>query len=233
MEKKLSPKLTELCQWHYIKEVNRKLDNGDSVNSVAMFISSRGFKISVPMVYEYAKLRKKALVDGVNIEHMISSVSKPVIDKDDPDTQVASNKLKSEIDALDVVIQGGYETLVNYKDQPINPRIMMDAIRLKYQLTDGNHGFLTNYGMEDLRQIEQQKYQLIIDHLISYIPEQHRQEAVDAIDVIEDNYYQTTPYYAEYLKAKGLSEAEIKQHMEKLAELQKSESDDTDANTLE
>ena len=226
MEKKLSPKLAELCQWHYIKEVNKKLDNGDSINSVATFISARGFKISVPMVYEYAKLRKKALVDGVNVEHMISSVSKPVLDKNDPDTQEASNKLRSEIDALDVVIQSGYKTLVNYRDQPINPRIMMDAIRLKYQLTDGNHGFLTNSGMEELRQIEQQKYQLIIDHLISYIPEQYRQEAVDAIDSIEDNYYQTTPYYAEYLKAKGLSETEIKQHMEKLAELQKSDTEE-------
>ena len=93
----------------------------------------------------------------------------------------------------------------------------MDAIKLKNELTDGNHGFLTNYGMEQLRAIEQNKYELIMNHLISYIPEDKRGEAVSAIEQIEDEYYQGTEYYEEYLRAKELPESEIQRRLEEVA----------------
>lgn len=225
MEPKISPKLASLCSWKNIQEVNNRLDSGDSPNSVATFINKNGFKISTPLVYEYAKLRKKALVDGINIEHMIGIASKPLFDKDDPATKSTAEKLKSELDALDKIIQGGYNTLLEWADRPINPKTMMDAIKLKYDLTDGNHGFLTNYGIEQLKQVEAQKYQLIMEHLISYIPEDKRQEAVDQIDVIEDEYYQTTPYYEEFLKAKGLTEEEIDVQLKKVKAKQEEQAD--------
>lgn len=225
MEAKISPKLAALCSWKNIQEVNNRLDSGDSPNSVAMFINKNGFKISTPLVYEYAKLRKKALVDGINIEHMIGIASKPLFDKDDQATKSTAEKLKSEIDALDKIIQGGYNTLLEWADRPINPKTMMDAIKLKYDLTDGNHGFLTNYGIEQLKQVEAQKYQLIMEHLISYIPEDKRQEAVDQIDTIEDEYYQSTPYYEEYLKAKGLSEDEIELQLRRVKAKQEEQAD--------
>ena len=101
---------------------------------------------------------------------------------------------------------------------------MMDAIKLKNELTDGNHGFLTNYGMEQLRAIEQNKYDLIIQHLISYIPEELREEAIDKIDEIEDEYYQTTDYYEEYLRAKGtLSENDIQKRLAEVKAAEQSE----------
>ena len=221
MEEKMSPKLAALCRWKHIDEVNNRLDQGDSPNSVATFINKNGFKISVPMVYDYAKLRKKALVDGINIEHMIGVSSKPLVDKTDPSTRSTAEKLKSEIDALDKIIQGGYNTLLEWADRPIAPKTMMDAIKLKYELTDGNHGFLTNYGMEQLRAIEQGKYELLMQHLITYIPEDKRQEAVDKLEVLEDEYYQKTPYYEEYLRSRGdLSEVQI---AERLKEVQQDE----------
>lgn len=221
MEEKMSPKLAALCRWKHIDEVNNRLDQGDSPNSVATFINKNGFKISVPMVYDYAKLRKKALVDGINIEHMIGVSSKPLVDKSDPSTRSTAEKLKSEIDALDKIIQGGYNTLLEWADRPIAPKTMMDAIKLKYELTDGNHGFLTNYGMEELRSVEQNKYELLMQHLISYIPEDKRQEAIDRLEVLEDEYYQRTPYYEEYLRSRGdLSENQI---AERLKEVQQEE----------
>lgn len=216
-ETKISPKLIELCKWKHIQEVNNRLDQGDSPNSVCTFINKNGFKISTPLIYEYAKLRKKALVDGLNIEHMIGIAGKPLIDKDDPNTKTSMQKLKSEIDALDLIIQGGYHTLQEWADRPIAPKTMMDAIKLKNELTDGNHGFLTNYGMEQLRAIEQNKYELIMNHLISYIPEDKREEAVAAIEQIEDEYYQGTEYYEEYLRAKELPESEIQRRLEEAA----------------
>lgn len=216
-ETKISPKLIELCKWKHIQEVNNRLDQGDTPNSVCTFINKNGFKISTPLIYEYAKLRKKALVDGLNIEHMIGIAGKPLVDKDDPNTKSSMQKLKSEIDALDCLIQAGYRTLQEWADRPIAPKTMMDAIKLKNELTDSNHGFLTNYGMEQLRAIEQNKYELIMNHLISYIPEDKRDEAVSAIEQIEDEYYQGTEYYEEYLRAKELPESEIQRRLEEVA----------------
>lgn len=215
-ENTFSPKLIELCKWKHIDEVNKRLDQGDSPNSVCDFINQNGFKISRPLIYQYAKLRKKAIVDGLNIEHMLGIASQPIIDRSSTSNKSAAAKLKSEIDALDLLIQGGFRTLQEWGDRPIAPKTMMDAIKLKNDLTDGNHGFLTNYGMEQLRAIEQNKYQLIIDHLVSYIPEENREEAVNQIEQIEDTYYQGTDYYEEYLKAKGLSPEEIEQRMKEL-----------------
>ena len=205
---KISPKLIELCKWKNINEVNRLLDSGETPNKVCTYINKNGFKISVPMVYEYAKLRKKAMVDGLNIEHMIGVATKPLIDKKEPTTASSMYKLKSEISALDKIIEGGYNTLLEWADRPISPKTMMDAISLKNRLTDGNHGFLTNYGMEQLRAIEKNKYELIIEHLISYIPEDKKQEAVDQIAVIENEYYMGTEYYEEYLNQLELSPEE-------------------------
>lgn len=215
-ENTFSPKLIELCKWKHIDEVNKRLDQGDSPNSVCDFINQNGFKISRPLIYQYAKLRKKAIVDGLNIEHMLGIASQPIIDRSSTSNKSAAAKLKSEIDALDLLIQGGFRTLQEWGDRPIAPKTMMDAIKLKNDLTDGNHGFLTNYGMEQLRAIEQNKYQLIIDHLVSYIPEDQREEAVNQIEQIEDTYYQGTDYYEEYLKAKGLTPEEIEQRMKEL-----------------
>lgn len=216
-ENTFSPKLIELCKWKHIDEVNKRLDQGDSPNSVCDFINQNGFKISRPLIYQYAKLRKKAIVDGLNIEHMLGIASQPIIDRSSTSNKSAAAKLKSEIDALDLLIQGGFRTLQEWGDRPIAPKTMMDAIKLKNDLTDGNHGFLTNYGMEQLRAIEQNKYQLIIDHLVSYIPEDQREEAVNQIEQIEDTYYQGTDYYEEYLKAKGLTPEEIEQRMKELS----------------
>lgn len=209
MAERLSPKLVELCKWKNIQEVNNKLDAGESPNSVCTYINKNGFKISNPLIYEYSKMRKKALVDGLNIEHMIGIARKPLVEEN------VKTKLKSEIDALDRVIQQGYHTLLEWNDRPINPKTMMDAIKLKSELTDGNHGFLTNYGMEQLRAIEQNKYELIIEHLISCIPDAKKNEAVDKIGDIEFDYYKSTDYFEEYLRASGeYTEVEIQKLLE-------------------
>ena len=212
---KVSPKLVEFSRWEFISEVNAKLDSGISPNSVYQWVDQKGFSISLPMVYAYAKIRKKALVDGVSMEHVLGVVGNPMVDKSSPAFQTTRDKLKSEIDALDMIVQRGYELLKKNPDTEIAPRDMMAAIKLKNELTDGNHGFLTNFGMEHLRDIENAKYSLIIEHLLSYIPEDKKAEAIERIADIEDNYYQTTDYYEEYLRASGeLSEDQIQQKLE-------------------
>ena len=212
---KVSPKLVEFSRWRLIGEVNNQLDSGMSPNSVHPWVVQNGFSISLPMVYEYAKARKKALVDGVSMEHILGVAGKPLVDRMSPEYQTTRDKLKSEIDALDMIVQRGYELLKKNPNTEIAPRDMMAAIKLKNELTDGNHGFLTNFGMEHLRDIENAKYSLIIDHLISYIPEDKREEAIEKISYLEDHYYQTTDYYEEYLRASGdLTEDEIQNKLE-------------------
>lgn len=212
--KRVSPKLVEMCKLDWIGDINKKLDNGESPNEVCIWINKKGFKISRPLIYDYQKLRKRALTEGITIEHMISPVERKVVDKNDPATVISRNKLKSEIDALDKIIQGGYDTLLDWDDRPISPKTMMEAIKLKNELTDGAHGFLTTYGMEQLRDIEAKKYQLIIEHLISYIPKTRQQEAVDRIAEIEDEYYRGTDYYEEYIQALEISDADKKKKLE-------------------
>lgn len=220
---KVSPKLIEFSRWRLVEEVNSQLDEGASPNSVHAWVIQNGFRISLPLIYEYARARKKALVDGVSMEHVLGIVGKPIVDKSSPEYQTARDKLKSEIDALDMIVQRGYELLQKNPKTQIAPRDMMAAIKLKNELTDGNHGFLTNFGMKHLRDIENAKYSLIIDHLISYIPEDKKLEAIERISEIEDNYYQTTDYYEEYLRATGeLTEDQI-QHKLEIYKLNRSE----------
>ena len=227
VEKVVSPKLVELCKWNRINEVNAMLDSGDTPNRVFYFLNRNNFPISRPLVYEYASLRKKAMINSINIEHMITVSNKPkpthVIDNSDSRTKTQRSKLKSEIDALDTLIERGFGTLKDLSNQPINPRTMMEAIRLKASLTQGNHGFLTNYGMEHLREIEKNKYNLIIDHLVNYIPDNLKQEAIDKISVVEDSYYQTTDYYEEYLKALDLPEDEFTRRLNAYEKLREDE----------
>lgn len=212
---KISPKLVEFSRWKFIEEVNAQLDDGTSPNSVHAWVIERGFKISPPLLYDYAKLRKKALIDGVSMEHVLGILGNPMLDRLSPEFQSTKDKLKSEIDALDLIIQRGYKNIRSDPKADIGARELMAAIKLKNDLTDGNHGFLTNFGMEHLRDIENAKYSLIIEHLISYIPEKKRPEAIAKIADIEDNYYQKTDYYEEYLRANGeLTEEQIQQKLE-------------------
>ena len=212
---RISPKLVEFSRWRFIGEVNDKLDNGFTPNSIHSWVVEHGFSISLSMMYEYAKIRKKALVDGVSMEHLLGIAGTPMVDKSSPEFQTTRDKLKSEIDALDLIIQRGYELIKKNPETEIAPKDLMSAIKLKNDLTDGNHGFLTNFGMEHLRDIENAKYSLIIEHLLSYIPEDKRIEAITRIAEIEDNYYQTTDYYEEYLRAAGeFSEDQIQKKLE-------------------
>lgn len=233
---KFSPKLVALCKWKYIDEVNKKLDSGETAYAVANFINQKGFKISMPLVYEYSKMRKKALVDGANVEHMIGLAHQPmrVVNKKDPQTAHTQEKLKSEIDALDKLIQGGYNTLLEWEGRPIAPKTMMDAIRLKNELTDGNHGFLTNYGIEQLRAIEQNKYQILMEYLMTFVPAKKKDAVLKHLDELEEEYYMSTPYYEEWLRAHdNLTEDEIKVKLDAYDRLQKQKEEQENPTTAE
>lgn len=217
-EVKSNSKINKLMKWRKIKEVNKMLDNGESPANVCKWINRNGFKISHPMVYEYAKLRKDSLLNSASMTNVFNSAHK-VLTNDLEQSVDTSKKLKSELDALDVLISQGYETLIKAPgDIVVGPNTLMKAIQLKAELTEGNHGFLTEYGLQELRELEAQKYSLILRHLLKYVPEKELPQVMSEIDDIEEDFYRGTDYYADYLRAKGLDEKEIKRRISKVEE---------------
>lgn len=243
---KLSPKLIELCKSPLIDSVNAMLDAGESPNSVCKFVNGKGFKISTPLMYEYAKIRKQCIINSINIEHLIGVTKQPDVQvKKGTNFQGRQNKLKSEIDAIDRVIQLGFDSLNMFYGhdegsigKPVPIATMLAAIQLKNNLTEGAHGFLTAYGLNQLREVEQQKYEILFDTIMSFIPDELKETVQAKVSEAEDEYYQTTDYYEEYLRAKGLTEDEIAQRLEEVemaqmaADVDSGDSDPDDSVTL-
>ena len=212
---RFSAKLIELSRWELADEVNSQLDRGRSVRSVHSWIAKHGFKISYIMLIEYAELRKKSIIEGVTMERLLGTVRNPILNINSENKRTVKDKLMSELDALDLVIQKGYENLMNNQEK-INAASMMAAIKLKNDLTEGTHGFLTNFGMEHLREIETAKYALIVKHLLSFIPSEKRIQAVRSMAEVEENFYYNTDYYEEYLRTVGdLTEEAIQVKLDK------------------
>lgn len=215
---KISPKLKDLAVWEHIDEVNRMLDIGETPNSVHKWINKHGFKISPPLVYDYAKLRKYAVVNSMTMEKILGiEKSKQPKMKTGESFNQRKTKLTSELDAIDAIIDMGYNSIQTiWKDKPIPISILMQAIKLKNELTDNQHGFLTPYGIEQLTLMEKEKYQVLTDTLLQFVPEEQREEALNAMEEAEENYYKncsSSQYYEEYLRACGLSEEEIQRKL--------------------
>lgn len=235
---KLSPKLIELSNWKNIEVVNNMLDAGESPNNVCKFINQNGFKISAPMVYEYAKIRKQAIVSHISMDHILGVAAEKAKGIKIEKTESFNSKqkqLKSEIDMLDEIINKGYQDWREiFMNKPVTMAMTMNAIKMKNDLTNSSHGFLTNYGMEQLRELEKQKYEVLIDLIMSYVPEELREQVAQEVDAAEDEYYRNTEYYEEYLKARGYTEEEINQRIyelerqEHLEELEHEKNDTTD-----
>jgi hypothetical protein len=215
---KISPKLKELVGWEKIDEVNRMLDLGETPNAVCKWINKNGFKISPPLIYDYAKLRKYAVVNSMTMEKILGIEKKkqPKMKTGESFSQ-RKTKLTSELDALDAIIDLGYNSIQTlWQDKPIPISVMMQAIKLKNELTDNQHGFLTPYGIEQLTLMEKEKYQVLTDTLLQYVPEALREEALNAMEEAEENYYKncsSSQYYEEYLRACGLSEEEVQRKL--------------------
>lgn len=217
---KLSPKLIELSNWKNIEVVNNMLDAGESPNNVCKFINQNGFKISTPMVYEYAKIRKQAIVSHISMDHLLGVATEKANGMKVERTESFNAKqkqLKSEIDMLDEIINKGYQDWREiFMAKPVTMAMTMSAIKMKNELTNSSHGFLTNYGMEQLRELEKQKYEVLIDLIMKYVPEELKEQVAQEVEAAEDEYYRNTEYYEEYLRARGYTDEEINQRIYEL-----------------
>lgn len=210
MGKYSSPKIESLLNWDKIKEVNAMLDENVSPAKVANWINENGFKISAPMVYEYRDFRKSQISNDLTIESAINPIDKNALFKSDQEGYITSKDIvKNELSVLDELIQRGWNGLKEKPDMPVPPQLMMKAIELKNSITKGNHEHLTNFGIQEIKMVEQAKFKAVLEALLTFIPEEQREAAIESIDTAEEEYYRTTSYYEEYLKVKAQQEAEL------------------------
>lgn len=184
---KIQPKIDKLMHSEYAAAINAMLDEGQSPHRVYKYLRDAEFPISVQSVYKYAEIRKKELQNQVIVS-------------DGADQE--RTRLLREIEALDLLIEKGYEAIKDMDAAEVSPKLLMEAIKLKNELTGGNHAFLTEYGYNSIRQLEDKRWRLVIPFMLSYIDEGRQQEVQQGVEQIEESVFSGTPWQEEYRKAR-------------------------------
>jgi hypothetical protein len=204
-------KLEELFEWKKRVFVDKMLDDGESPNQVHKWIVENGFVVSMPTVYTYAKRRKEAIVKGIQMDKMMdkrkdydeqghSKADRRRIDKAKSGTNAMNltneqrkannltvDKISSDLELLDAVMQKGYETLLNMEG--IAPKDFLKAIELKHKLTGGSHNGLTIYGLEEIRLREAARESAIMTILLEFIEEEKHEEVLTRMDTATKEFY--------------------------------------------
>ncbi|MCW6702133.1 hypothetical protein NH288_08530 [Anaerococcus sp. NML200537] len=206
----------------YAKQVNKMLDLGASYPEIRKYLKSKDFNISETYIGKYKRIRQSLTAEENSLEEFInnSPVSK-LIESQEKEMQEGSesNKLKSDLEFLDMVIQTGSDqlkTLIKENDYLITIENVFEAIKIKDKLTDGALGGYTNFGIKNLQEITENKYMALIRLMFNYIPTDKKEAALKDLELAEEDYYKQTDYYEEYLRSIGASEKEIQKKLKEL-----------------
>ena len=208
----------------YIDEVNRMIDVMASIQSIKDYLDSQGFNISWSYLSRYRKMRKAYSAEENNLEDFINRapVAK-LIEDQEKEIQSSSqvNKLKSDIEFLDMVIQSGSDqlkTLIKENDYLITIENVFKAIELKDKLTDGALAGLTQFGIKNLQEITEQKYMQLLQSMFKHVPDSEKQKVLSELEEVEEDYYKGTDYYEDYLRNIGKTEKEIQKKLKEVGE---------------
>lgn len=204
-------RLEKLVKWKRIDEVNEMVMNGTSPRQISLWCKENGFDISHPKLYEYRDMLREAVNKQISVEQMmgISDTNRNPILLQSLGITPVKEMVKSELDVLDGIIQLGFNGL---KDMPtIRMGDAMKAIELKNKITGGAHGGLTNFGLEQLRELEQAKFESILGVVLQYLPEDKHEEVYEAMAEAEHRFYveQAPDFLDDY-------EAKVQQEMDDL-----------------
>lgn len=206
----------------YIDEVNRMIDVMASIQSIKDYLDSQGFNISWSYLSKYRKLRQAYSAEENNLEDFINRapVAK-LIEDQEKEIQSGSqvNKLKSDIEFLDMVIQSGSDqlkTLIKENDYLITIENVFKAIELKDKLTDGALAGLTQFGIKNLQEITEQKYMQLLQSMFKHVPDSEKQKVLSELEEVEEDYYKGTDYYEDYLRNIGKTEKEIQKKLKEV-----------------
>jgi len=182
-------RLEKLVKWERVEEVNEMLMNGISPQRVSEFCKENGFSISHPKLYEYKDYLQQAITRKITVERLlgIGVPKRSPIQLQALGLTAAANMVKNEVDVLDAIIQRGFNALTN--SPTVKLQDAMRAIELKQKLTGGSHGGLTNYGLDQLRELERAKFSAIVEVVLQYLPEDKHEELEQAISTAERDYY--------------------------------------------
>jgi oligoribonuclease (3'-5' exoribonuclease) len=101
--------------------------------------------------------------------------------------QGVKHHVKNELEVLDTIIDLGMNALS--QSPTIKIETALKAIELKNKLTDGKHAGLTGYGLDQLRELEQAKFNAMIEVVLKYVPEDKHEELDAAIAAAERQFY--------------------------------------------
>lgn len=206
----------------YIDEVNRMVDLKSSIKDIRAYLEKQGFSISNDYISKYRKIRKSLSAEENNLEDFIKKAPvKKLIEDQEKEIQSGSqvNKLKSDIEFLDMVIQSGSDqlkTLIKENDYLITIDNVFKAIELKDKLTDGALAGLTQFGIKNLQEVTEQKYMQLLESMFKHVPDSEKQKVLSELEEVEEDYYKGTDYYEDYLRNIGKSEREIQKKLKEV-----------------
>lgn len=208
-------KMELILAWKKRPFIDKMLDDGESPNKVQKWMLENGLEISVPTVYTYAKKRKEAIINGVKFEAIAdkrtakskkemgegeakqSSVRKKVIEErkkkeelppeEKKQLQKTIKRVQSELEILDAIIDKGYQTLQMM--EVISPDMAIKAIKLKNEITDGQHNGITMYGLEQIRLREAARENAMLMILLEFVPDEKHEEVLAKMERATREYY--------------------------------------------
>lgn len=206
----------------FIDEVNKMIEVKTSLKDIKAYLNKQGFNISTAYLGRYRKIRKSYSAEENNLEDFIKKAPvKKLIEDQEKEIQSGSqvNKLKSDLEFLDMVIQSGSDqlkTLIKENDYLITIDNVFKAIELKDKLTDGALAGLTQFGIKNLQEITEQKYMQLLQSMFKHVPDNEKQKVLFELEEVEEDYYKGTDYYEDYLRNIGKTEKEIQKKLKEV-----------------
>lgn len=193
-----------------------------SLSEIKKYLDEQGFNISLTYLGRYRRIRKSYSAEENNLEDFINKAPvKKLIEDQEREIQSGSqtNKLKSDLEFLDMVIQSGSDqlkTLIKENDYLITIDNVFKAIELKDKLTDGALAGLTQFGIKNLQEITEKKYMQLLQSMFKYVPDSEKQKVLSELEEVEEEYYKGTDYYEDYLRNTGKTEKEIQKKLKEV-----------------
>lgn len=214
MQQKIPPVVRKLSTQTWTRQLNKCVDEGMSLQAIVDFCREKGFRTSKNSITKYKEFYKGKTTEKANLNIYLnnSKISDLAFNKKKDTPLSKSDKLKSDFEYMDLVIQQGAANLIRKIDEGkeiIKPADVFKAIELKDKLTEGMGLGLTEHGIAYLQEVTEEKYILIINHLFSYIAKSKQQQVLEEIDELERDFYKQTDYYEDYLRSKNYTEKEI------------------------
>lgn len=188
-------------------EFDKADGGGDSMtyDDMVELCGEYGLQISKASLSRYRERRVESIKTGTPLVELLDRRKKtgniidirtPEEDKSEHETLAGSSfedtfdtvdKVYSDIQVLDEIIQKGWNAL-QYTETADIPHALR-AIEIRAKLTDNSMQGLSLVGLRELRMRTQAKHSAMLDSIMKYVPEDQHEELLDYIDAQEKAFY--------------------------------------------